>query len=152
MQQAVEPAITFLDGRGDGFVVRRQRAFEIERHDAGLGRRPSCGDFRVHGFEFAHGAAEQDHFGAGAGQRERHGAADAGTRARDHDDAAAQFIGGRRVPARIESGRFMSQDVFGVVSAGFVGFQRGRRRQGAHRLLDRIHGFDGAHRWWRPAR
>jgi hypothetical protein len=49
----------------------------------------------VHGFEFAHRAAEQDHFGAGPGQRERHGPADAGTRARDHDDAAAQFIGRR---------------------------------------------------------
>jgi hypothetical protein len=36
VQQAIETP-TLLDGRGDGFIVRRQRAFEIERHDAGFG-------------------------------------------------------------------------------------------------------------------
>ena len=52
-------------------------------------------DLGVHGFELAHRAAEQDHFGAGRGERQRHGAANAGTSARDHDDAASKFLGCR---------------------------------------------------------
>ena len=64
--------------------------------------RAERGDFGVHGFELAHRAAEQDDFGAGRGQRQRHRAADAGARAGDHDDAAVQFLGLRLVTARVE--------------------------------------------------
>ena len=126
VQQAVEPAVALLDGGGDGFVVRGERAFEVERHDAGFGA-AERGDFRVHGFELAHRAAEQDDFGAGRGQRQRDGAADAGTGAGDHDDAALKFVGRRLVRARIESSRvhgFRNRGSQGFVSRGFVGFGR----------------------------
>ena len=149
VQQAVEPAVTLFDGGGHGFVVRGERAFEIERHDAGFGA-AERGDLGVHGFELAHRAAEQDHFGARRGQRQRHGAADAGTCARDHDDAAGEFIGEPAVLARIESSQVHVRKSFGVFRR-FVGFER-RRRQRTHRLFDLVDRFDGRRRWSRPAR
>ena len=79
-------------GLGHGFVVGGQRAFQIQRHDAGLGR-AEFADLGVHALELAHGAAEQDDFGAGRRQRQRHGAADARARAGDHDDAASNSSG-----------------------------------------------------------
>jgi hypothetical protein len=43
VQQAVEPPIAFVDGLGDRLVVGRQRAFQVQRHDAGFRRsEPSC--------------------------------------------------------------------------------------------------------------
>ena len=99
VQQAVEPAVTLVDGVGDGFVIRRQRASRDRAARCWLPGAPSFVDLRVHGFELAHGAAQQDDFGAGARERQRHRAADAGAGAGDHDDAAAQFIGLRRVRA-----------------------------------------------------
>ena len=91
VQQAVEPAITLLDGGGHGFVVRRQRALQVERHDAGLGCTELSAISACTASSLRTVRPEQDHFGAGRRQRQRHGAADAGTRAGDHDDAAVEF-------------------------------------------------------------
>ncbi len=50
---------------------------------------PELFDLGVHRLELAHRATEQDHFGTGGGQRQRDGAANARSRAGDHDDPAA---------------------------------------------------------------
>jgi hypothetical protein len=101
IEQPVEPAVTARNGSRDRFVVRGQRALEVEGHDAGFGGAQLC-DFGVDGLQLAHGAAQQDDFRARGRERQRDGAADAGSRTRHHDGAALEFSRGRLVCARVE--------------------------------------------------
>ena len=140
VQQAVEPAVALFDGGGHGFVVRRERALEIERHDAGFGRRRAAAISACTASSLRTVRPSRITSAPARRERQRHGAADAGARAGDHDHAAAQFVGGRRMRARIESSRVRSGGSVRGRLARFVGFERSAPASSAHRLFDRVDG------------
>ena len=87
----VDPGIVDQDvearQRGDR-LARRVAVGHVERQRARLSA--VAGDFRRHLFQFARGAAVQQQFGAGIGQRQRHGPPDAASRAGDQRELAVE--------------------------------------------------------------
>ena len=91
MQQPVETPVALQHAGGELVIVPGEGLLEVEQGDARLGA-AGAPDFRVHRFELARVAPDEDHIGCAACAGQRDGAANAVAGAGNRDRAAAELI------------------------------------------------------------